>query len=219
MAWDGEFFYLFNEAGDKITLVYAVNPLRTWEPWPNTKDGVILEVGNHTGDADVAFFNNRWHIFVDEGPHRKYKLSYASASPEDFPHRWDLQKLIFGPYNPDQNQVWDNDNPEGNNFGTGDADVALEGSTLYMTYETPVGIAFKELDVLDAEQQTLQAKIEYKKGKRTGSSQWINVPAGVGRLDMKEFGQDLKGKTWRLILKLETENSLESPLVEWIRLE
>ena len=70
------------------------------------------------------------------------------------------EKRIFGPHNPEQGQLWDDDVPEGNNFGTGDADVAFEGTTLYMTYEWPVGIAWKELDVYDQELTTVTASLE-----------------------------------------------------------
>jgi hypothetical protein len=143
---DGKLFYLFGEKGESLVCCISGNPLSGWHSCET-----VLDAGNHTGDPDLVFFNNRWHIFYDDSAHAHYRIGYASATIEDFPGGWVAQKRIFGPHRPDQGQLWDDDVPEGNNFGTGDADVAIEGSTLYMTYEWPVGIAWKELDLYDGD--------------------------------------------------------------------
>lgn len=97
-----------------------------------TDGDTILHVEDHTGDPDLGFFNNRWHMFFDDGEHLHYNIGYAATSAEEFPYGWKLENDIYGPYNPDQGQTWDDDNENGNNFGTGDADFALEDHTLYM---------------------------------------------------------------------------------------
>lgn len=219
MAWDGEHYYLFNEADDKITLVYADDPLGTWKEWPENEGGIALDIGDHTGDADVAFFNNRWHMFVDDGIHKKYKLSYATTTAEDFPLGWKVVPEFFGPYNPDQGQLWDDDTIEGNDFGTGDADVALEGHTLYMTYEFPVGIAFKDLDVLDDAEQRLRLRIEYKSGNRISTTDWIDIKAGEVSLTPGDFDFNPDGKEWRMNIEMRSDNSTESPLLEYLNIE
>ena len=216
MAYDGEYYYLFNEANDKITLVYAKDPLAKWTEWPTNEGGEVLDIGDHTGDADVAFFNNRWHMFVDDGIHRKYKLSYATTSPEAFPLGWELSQEIFGPYHPDQQQAWDNDNPQGNDFGTGDADIALEGHTLYLSYETPVGLAFKNLELIESSEQSVWARIEYQKGKRLKTTRWIELPPGGHWLTRGAFQENLPNHSWRLTIKLDSSNPLESPMINRI---
>jgi len=137
---DGEHFYLFNEAES------AINYNRLDSTLTNVTQGeTVLEVGGHTGDADVAFFNNHWHMLFDDGPHLHYNIGWARTKPSQFPGGWNIHRKIYGPHNPEQGQVWDDDTDEGNRFGTGDADMALEGTTLYMFTERPVGAAYREL--------------------------------------------------------------------------
>ena len=208
MAWDGKRFYLFSEDGNKLQFATAKDPLGQW-----TAHGVALDVGDHTGDADLCYFNNTWHMFFDDGLHLDYSLGYAQTSPEQFPEGWQLENDVFGPKNPDQGQQWDEPGQSGNNFGTGDADIAVEGQTLYMTYERTVGIAYKELELDNLSEQTIQARLLIDKdGDRaidqTGS--WKSyVPGEKLSLSIPES----KRVEVSLELKLVTKNQRESPMI------
>lgn len=215
MVWDGTRYYLFNESNEDITLVSASDPLGEWKP---LGPDPVLEVGDHTGDADVAFFNNQWHMFVDDGAHQHYKLSYAATSAELFPLGWHLLPEVLGPHQPEQGQLWDDDTPEGNHFGTGDADVVLDGHTVYLTYEYPVGIAYKELAVLDDTDQRVLARITYLQGDKPRHTDWQAIPVGTTIHDLTVWDAIPRGASWRLEVQLITDNPAESPLIEWIKI-
>lgn len=211
MAYDGERFHLFTEDGTRLQHLSASDPLAAW-----TAHGVALEVGDHTGDADASFFNNGWHLFFDDAPHQDYTIGYAHTDPSAFPEGWRLQNDIYGPRMPDQGQAWDEPTPEGNNFGTGDPDLALEGSTLYLTHERPTGIAYKELDLMDDTDQDVQVRLEIDAdGDGTADTSRIQkLPAGHAQLDL----DSLEAEQVRLTLTLETSAPHESPMIRTLRL-
>ena len=216
ICYDGERYYLFNENGHNIALCVAKKPGGKWE-----YEGDVLEAGGHTGDADVSFFNNRWHMFFDDDPHRHYKLGYAVAAPSGFPTDWDLTHHVYGPHTPEQNQVWDDDTEEGNQFGTGDADVAVEGTTLYLTHERPIGLAWKELELLTDDEQTVELRLEVDNdgdGDPEAASEWHAIEAGTDSWK-PDMDQTLpKGARVRVTARLRTDNSEESPLLRRLEL-
>lgn len=174
-------------------------------------------MGNHTGDADASFFNNAWHLFFDDAPHQEYTIGYAHTAPSAFPRGWRLQNDIYGPRMPDQGQTWDEPTAEGNNFGTGDPDLALEGTTLYLTHERPTGIAYKELDLTDDTDQDVQVRLEIDaNGDGTAdTSRTEKLPTGNARLNM----ENLEAEQVRLTLTLKTNIPRESPMVRTLRLQ
>ena len=211
IVYDGDRFLLFVERSSFISYCELVG-----ERCATNEN--VLEVGGHTGDADVVFFNNRWHMFIDTNPHEDYRLGYASTAPSAFPRGWQLHsRHIIGPYNPDQGQVWDDPTPEGNAFGTGDADVALEGTTLYLTWERPVGIAFNELEeVYDGEEQAVRMKVEVDTdadGRPDASTAWHRLPTGTHDWDEAAGLEPLQGGRFRILFRLETDNPNESPML------
>ena len=208
MVWDGEYFYLFNESGESLTY----NRLATLTQVD--RGDQILNVGDHTGDADLGFFNNQWHMFFDDGPHLHYNIGYAVTRAEDFPYGWKLENDIYGPYNPDQGQQWDDDTESGNRFGTGDADFALEGYTLYLFTERPVGAAFRELyELFENTGQKINVKLESDTdadGAADDSTDWLNLQMGKNHLFLQH---ELTGKAFRVRFRLETKNRQTSPLI------
>ncbi len=208
MVYDGERYYLFNEDDTRIQLVTATDPLGTW-----TAHGPVLEVGDHTGDADISFFNNRWHMFFDDGLHFYYKLGYAWTTPEEFPYGWRLSNDVFGPRTPDQGQAWDEDTPEGNRFGTGDADLAIEGTTLFLTYERPVGIAFKALDVTDTFEQTTTLTLEVDTNG-DGVPNYVSPAQPVTPNTSKTTFTTVPKGSIRFQVNMISENTLESPMLD-----
>ncbi|WP_353414222.1 hypothetical protein [Arenicella sp. 4NH20-0111] len=219
IIWDGEYFYLFNEDENRITVVRSDDPLAKWtapsipvEKRGEWENGVAVDIMDHTGDADLAYFNNRWHMFMDDGEHFHYNLAYAWTTGEEFPYGWRLTNDAFGPFKPDQNQLWDNDTEDGNSFGTGDADIALDGNTLYLTYERPIGIAYKELGVEKTERQKVYVQADYTVDGRLSSGPTISVgkrqSIKFGRLEVPDSAEK-----WRLNLILSTEDRDVSPMV------
>ena len=175
----------------------------------------MLEVGGHTGDADVSFFNNRWHMFFDDGPHRKYRIGYAWTTPSEFPRGWRLTHRIYGPKKPQQGQSWDNPTKKGNQFGTGDADVALDGTTLYLTHERPVGLAWKELQVNEIESQKVQLRVQFDRngdGKVDAATAWHGLKAGENTWTPAVEDGSSDGKL-RIQARLTTDNPMASPLL------
>ncbi len=214
MTFDGRFYYLFNESGE------VLNYNRLSEDFINIEEGeTILDVEDHTGDADLAYFNNQWHMFFDDGPHLHYNIGHASTSPEDFPFGWTKENDIYGPHNPEQGQKWDDDTKDGNDFGTGDADIALEGSTLYMFTERPVGAAYKELNELEdntgLEIMVLIEADSNDDGVTDDSTGWRKLGMGVAALS---WSKPLIGRHFRVSFKFKTENITESPLVQYFKL-
>lgn len=207
IVYDGERYYLFLEDGDKLQYSTTKNPLDKWQ-----RQGVALAVGDHTGDADLSFFNNRWHMFFDDGPHLNYSIGYATTTAGDFPQGWQLTNDVFGPHNPEQKQQWDDPTPEGNLFGTGDADIAIEGTTLYMVYERPVGMAWKELELLDGRQQQISVQLEIDTDL-DGKSDKLIPSRFLSTGNSSVVFEDVEPGNIRLILTLSTENEDESPLL------
>lgn len=225
MTWDGEYFYLFNESNNKITLVRSKDPLGKWQVPLRTKDSdkgsspdVAIDVNDHTGDADLAYFNNRWHMFMDDGEHFHYNLAYAWTTGEEFPYGWRLSNDVFGPHKPEQGQRWDDDNEQGNGFGTGDADIALDGNTLYMTYERPIGIAYKELELQPTAEQAIEVQAEYTDQGVVGLGPWVALGQDLSTLDVALLKIPESSSRWRLNLKLITEDASVSPMVKKISL-
>jgi hypothetical protein len=211
---DGNRFHLFSENGNTISHCFLnIDSLKGY----NNQD--VLDVGDHTGDADLGFFNNRWHMFVDDGVHLHYKISYASTSPTEFPYGWELVPEIYGPHNPEQGQTWDDDNKSGNNFGTGDADIAVEWNTLYLFTERPIGVAFKELNELLVEDgQTLEIQIEIDNngdGIADSTTEWTSIVPGKSIIN---FENPISGKQFRLKVRLQTVKPIISPMIKSLRL-
>jgi|GEM_PF-2512427 len=207
MAFDGEHYYLFNESGESLTFNRLENFTKVVE------DDEVLFVGDHTGDADLGFFNNRWHMFFDDGPHLHYNIGYAMTTAEAFPYGWHIENDVYGPYIPDQGQQWDNDTDDGNRFGTGDADFAVEGNTLYIFTERPVGAAYQEIDeIYENTGQTAQVKFEFDvngDGKADESTDWMELTLGENELTLpSELGNKV-----RVIFQLDSENANTSPLI------
>ena len=215
LCYDGRRFYLFNEKGHQIALCTATDPTEKWE-----YKGEVLDAGGHTGDADVNFFNNRWHVFFDDDPHGHYQLGYAWTTPSEFPYGWRVTHHVYGPHNPEQGQVWDDDTEEGNRFGSGDADVAVEGTTLYLTHERPVGMAWREMDVLQADEQHVALKLEADRdgdGTADVSTEWHRISPGEKSWNVNMKPVSRKALV-RLKARLRTENPQESPLLTDLRI-
>ncbi len=215
MVYDGKDFFLFNENGDYLTYNQLDKSLT------NVVLGdTILHVGDHTGDPDIGFFNNQWHMFFDDGAHLHYNIGYAVTSAESFPYGWKLENDIYGPYNPDQGQTWDNDNKAGNDFGTGDADIAIENNTLYLFTERPIGAAYRDLiEIYQNSGQSVQVKIEIDQtadGVTDSSSDWLELETGTNTVALSER---LNGERYRLLVKLSSNNSGTSPLVRYLKVE
>jgi len=211
MVYDGEQYYLFNETKQGITYCTAENPLGPW-----TDEGLAFPLETHTGDADVVFFNNRWHMVYDDGPHLDYELGYAWTTPEAFPEGWRLEQKFFGPRNPEQGQVWDEPTEAGNEFGTGDGDLAIEGNTLYMVYERPIGIAYKELDVLDTSGTTAELRLEFDTngdGELDAATPWRTLVPGKSAISE---GAAESGMT-RVAVRLASEKRTLSPMITELR--
>ncbi len=215
MVYDGKDFFLFNENGDYLTYNQLDKNLTDV-----IKGDTVLHVGDHTGDPDIGFFNNQWHMFFDDGEHLHYNIGYAVTSAERFPYGWQLENDIYGPYNPDQGQTWDNDNKEGNDFGTGDADIALEDNTLYLFTERPIGAAYRDLkEIYENTGQSVQLKVEVdQNGDNTAddSTDWMELTMGSHSIDLDK---KLKGKQYRLLLKLSSNDLNTSPLVRYVTIK
>jgi hypothetical protein len=212
IAYDGEYFYLFTEDGDRLRYLSASNPVNTW-----TSHGVALNVGARTGDADLSFFNNAWHLFFDYAVGEEYAIGYAGVNPSSFPEGWAQSNKVFGASMPDQGQVWDEPTSGGNGVGTGDPDLALEGSTLYMTYEPPIGVAYKELDLNDDAEQSIRVRVELDKDgngtpdrSRTGTLRAGDAHLVIGGSRAKQV---------RIHIEYETSNPRESPMISDLTLK
>lgn len=215
IAYDGNRFHLFTEDGTRLQHMTAADPLGRW-----TAHGPVLEVGDHTGDADVSFFNNAWHAFFDDAPHQVYTIGHARTAPSAFPGGWTLTNDVYGPRRPDQGQDWDEPIPHGYNWGTGDPDVAIEGTTLYLTHERPTGIAYKELGLRDDGEQTVRLWLE---GDTDGdrSAEWTSehvLRAGRSRITLDETKAQGRAERIRLSIRLTSRNPRESPMVRSLRL-
>ena len=214
ICFDGEMFHLFNEHENKISHCFLdIEKVMAY----HNKD--VLDVGDHTGDADVSFFNNQWHMFVDDGVHLHYKISHAVTDPDKFPYAWSLTPEIYGPHTSEQNQNWDDDTKEGNDFGTGDADIALEGTTLYLFTERPVGVAYKELvELYDDTDQNVDIMVEWDSdldGKPDSETTWKKCKAGCHEAKIDDLGT---GNRFRLKIKMRTTSPNESPLIRNLKI-
>ena len=122
-----------------------------------------------------------------------------------------MKNDIYGPYIPDQGQVWDNDNKAGNNFGTGDADIALEGNTLYLFTERPIGVAYRELnEIIENTGQYGAIRIEYDSNgdeKINIDTGWITLENGQNKIQLKEC------YSLRIHFRLMSEDPKTSPLI------
>jgi len=208
ITFDGHFYYLICEDGESLVGFESDDPTGTWYSL-----GTLLNVGDHTGDPDLIFMNNRWHLFFDDAPHTRYQIGYASTGPGEFPRGWEMENKIFGPHDPEQGQTWDDDIPDGNNFGTGDPDVALEGHTLYMTYEWPVGIAWKELDVFIGDGIEVAAVLEADTDgddQTDGVIQRVRIEPGM---QMKYPLDEPVNRKFRIRLEMSSSDSLVTPMV------
>lgn len=214
LAYDGKYFYLFNENGSYLTYNRLNDNLTRV-----VEGDTVLNVGDHTGDADLGFFNNQWHMFFDDGVHLHYNIGYAVTSADKFPYGWQLENDIYGPYNPDQGQSWDNDTEEGNNFGTGDADIALEKNTIYMFTERPIGAAYKQLAAIYKNSgQSVRIKVEVKdkdESQPFKSTDWTELEIGNQIVDLKH---QLKGSKFRIKLELNSTNPEVSPMVRKMKI-
>jgi len=214
MVFDGKDYFLFNEDNSKL------NYNKLSPDLVNVFGGeTVLDVGDHTGDADLGFFNNQWHMFFDDGPHLHYNIGYANTTAEEFPKGWKLENDIYGPHNPEQGQLWDDDTPDGNEFGTGDADIALEGTTLYMFTERPVSAAYRELNELFELSDVAARVCIYvdinNDGAADDSSGWHSLSGGNTAWG---WGKDLLGQHFKVSFKLSTSNQTESPLIKSFKL-
>lgn len=221
MLYDGEQYYLINENGEKLRLCTAETGLG---PWNCDRD--ILDAKDHTGDADFDFFNNRWHMFFDNNPHTQYTLGYASTSAESFPDGWqnDLHTDMFGPKKPDQGQAWDEWGSGGNSFGTGDCDFALEDMTLYITYERPVGLAYRELSELLSKDngQSVKVMVEIDSNGDSipnDSTGWHEVTTGTDVWKSANGLKQLEGKRFRIKYSINSNQQTESPMIRRFCLE
>lgn len=88
-----------------------------------------------------------------------------------------------------------------------------------MTYEWPVGIAWKELDLFDDKEQTVRFRIEAdlnEDGAADWQSEWISAQCGVSR---HAVPTKLAAGSYRIVVSLSTETPSESPLIRRIKLE
>jgi len=101
-------------------------------------------------------------------------------------------------------------------LGTGDPDLAVEGTTLYLTNERPTGITYKELGLTDDAEQTVRAWLELDTdGDGTADQLREHVlPAGRSRLDLRK----IRAEQVQLSLRLTTQNSQEGPMIRSLRL-
>lgn len=223
MVFDGETYYLFNENKKLVDVCTSTSGLGPWsEEWT-----VLEKEDRHTGDVDVDYFNNRWHMVFDDNTYKNgplYTLGYAWSSAEDFPDGWQQNMVhdFFGPKKPDQGQTWDEWESSGNKFGTGDGDFAVEGTTLYLTYERPTGIAYRELtETMDGKNQKVLVKIESDvdgDGQPDGSTGWLEVSPGKNKWKESAGLKQLTVKKFRISYKLATSNKAESPLIKKVEL-
>ena len=213
ICFDGEKIHLFSE--NHHLLMHAELDVKNLRAIKNES---VLDVHDHTGDADCIFFNNQWHLFFDDGPHLHYRLGHAVTSADGFPYKWKLENDFFGPHNPEQGQRWDDDDEQGNRFGTGDADLALEDLTLYMVYERPIGIAYRTLtEVFDDRDQSVQIRFWYDNngdGQADAKSSWQALRAGKVKLPLP----GRKAKQLRIELRLKSSQKAESPLLRSLKL-
>lgn len=215
ICYDGMHFFLFNEKNNYLTF----NRLN--RDYTSVVEGdTILNVGDHTGDPDLGFFNNLWHMFFDDGEHLHYHIGYAKTTPENFPYGWELENDIYGPYNPDQGQNWDNDNKEGNDFGTGDADFAIQDNTLFLFTERPIGLAYKELtEIYKNTGQEIRFSIEIDDdgdNVTDKTTEWINLNTGIEKI---KINVEEKAKNFRIKIDLNSNINTKSPLIKSIKIE
>lgn len=214
ITYDGQDFYLFNEANRIVNYNRLASDMLSV-----IEGGAALDVGDHTGDCDVAFFNNAWHMFMDDGIHLHYQIAYAFTTAESFPLGWELYNKIYGPHNPEQGQTWDDDTPEGNEFGTGDADIALEGTTLYMFTERPIGVAYKELtEVLDGEEVEVMVNVlsdTNGDGVADDSTGWHALVPGQSAWS---WSTPLPGRYYKVIIKMISTQPSLSPMIRFLEL-
>lgn len=214
MTFDGYRYHLFNEYeyGPMISHCY-------YDPATNTAfdNSVVADVGDHSGDPDVVFFNNQWHMFMDDGEHLHYSIAYGITEPDYFPKGWKVVPNIYGPYNPDNKEKYDDDNDEGNRFGTGDADVIIEDNTLYMFTERPVMAAYKELtELLEFDNMNFSfcfKSFESDKQTLVSRTDWINASPLIKEY---KFDEPLTGDYFQIYFKVSTENLKESPMLKSI---
>lgn len=129
----------FQQTGKKILHTSSDDLDGQW-----TASEKVLELEAHTGDPDLIRINDWWYMFVDTGRHKNYSVSYAQTTVSDFPNGWEFKGKAIGPN--EGNQTWDSPRIGGNRFGIGDADVILENGVVYMVYERPVGVAYRNIE-------------------------------------------------------------------------
>ena len=194
------------ESEEALSTVYEIPPKNT---------GVALEVGEPVSDIEVAYFNNRWHMFFNLGEENHYRIAYASTTAEAFPFGWKMENTVLSPTGGKQDQKWDDDSTLGNNYGIGGADVVIEDHALYLSYDKPIGIAYKNLNVFDAKEQEVLMRIEYLDvNDVVFSGEWQNLKPGQSNFKLKSLGLAEDAKKWRVMLELKSKNPQETPIIE-----
>jgi hypothetical protein len=206
IVFDGEDFHLFIEDGNYIRHCL----LRISENRCASCD-VVLDVGTHTGDPDINFFNNRWHMFIDVERDGEYEIGYASTTASAFPYGWRLHPgNIFGPD--------DLDIQRKESDYTGDPDIALEEETLYLFYENPVRVAFNELDELRSTRgHETRIRIEADEdgdGEPDQVTRWYVLEGGRSVLREQNELEPVEGKKFRVLIDMKTTDSGESPMIK-----
>jgi hypothetical protein len=209
IVYDGEEFHLFIEDRNYIRhCLLDIGNNRC------ISSDIVLDVKTETGDPDVVFFNNRWHMFIDarRQPDRKYEIGYAWTTPSDFPYGWRLHhRTIFGPDSLTPEQRLESDY-------TGDPDVALEDETLYLFYENPVRVAFRELhEVREIAGHETRIRIESDRdgdGQPDMATDWHVLEGGKSTLRTSEVLRPIEGTRFRVRIEMRTEDWNKSPLLK-----
>lgn len=139
------YWHVFTEAstnlqrGKKIMHTSSKNIRGPWK-----KEETVMTLDKHTGDTSLLNLGQNLHLFLDYGPHKNYSIGHAETGRISFPKGWNFTGKSITPYT--WNQTWNNPAQQGNDFGVGDADVAVENNTVYLFYERPIGVVYKDLE-------------------------------------------------------------------------
>jgi hypothetical protein len=207
IAFDGENFHLFIEDGNLIR-----HSLVDIQRNRCANCDIVMDIGTHTGDPDIVFFNNRWHMFMDVEINDEYQIGYASTTPSDFPYGWRFHSdTIFGPDDLSEAQRKERSY-------TGDPDVALEGETLYLFYENPVRVVYNELDELritDGQETRIRIEVDNDGDDEPDAATiWHRLDGGKNFLQASDVLDAIEGRRFRVLIYMTTNEPEESPMMK-----